>query len=71
MSLKTVLSSDVGGIIISIVLGLGLAALFRKACDDNKCILIKGPDMEEVKRNVYKINNDCFKYETEFAECKK
>jgi hypothetical protein len=66
-----ILNSDLGGIIISVILGLGLAALFRKACDDNKCILIKGPDNDEITRNIYKINHDCFKYEPVFTECGK
>ena len=69
MGVKETLASNAGSIIISIVLGLGLAALFRKACDDNKCVIIKGPDSADIHNYVYKINNECYKYETVFSEC--
>jgi hypothetical protein len=69
MNIKSVLSTKAGSIIISIILGLGLAAVFRKACKDNNCIVIKGPKMQEVNKYYYKINQDCFKYTPVAAEC--
>ncbi len=30
-------------IIISIIWGLGIASIFRKICNNNKCIVIKAP----------------------------
>ena len=38
-----ILKSKHGKIIISIIWGLGLAALFRKVCEGRNCIVIKGP----------------------------
>lgn len=67
--LKEIFESKGGSIVISIVLGLGLAALFRKACTDNKCIVVKGPNMDEVQKYYYKINDDCYQYKAVFAEC--
>jgi len=61
--------SNAGSIVISVILGLGLAALFRKACNDNKCIVVKGPNTEEVQRYYYKINDDCYQYKPVFSEC--
>lgn len=55
---------------MSIILGLGLAALFRKACKNNQCIVIKGPNAEEVNKFFYKVNDDCYKYSPVFTECK-
>ena len=46
--LKSLAKSDKGKTIISIIVGLGLAALFRKVCNDRDCIIIKGPPIEEV-----------------------
>lgn len=69
-NISEVLNSKVGSIIISIILGLGLAALFRKACNDNKCIVIKGPNVEDVNKFFYKIEEDCYKYSPVFTECK-
>ena len=69
MGMKDLLKSNTGSIIISIVLGLGLAALFRKACTDNKCVVIKGPKTEETRNYHYRINEECYKYEPVFTEC--
>ena len=69
MGVKEALKSDAGAIIISIVLGLGIAALFRKVCEGKQCIVLTGPNMEEVREHTYKINDDCFRYEPVFSEC--
>lgn len=69
MNVKAILDSKMGSIIISIILGLGLAAMFRKACKDNRCIMIKGPKMEDVDKYYYKINSDCYKYSPVIIEC--
>ncbi len=63
------MGSKSGSIIVSIILGLGLAALFRRACKNNTCIVIKGPNTDEVNSYYYKINDDCYKYEPVFSEC--
>lgn len=69
MDVKGLLNSRVGNIFISILLGLGLAAVFRRVCKDNRCIVIKGPNMKEVSKYTYKVNEDCFKYTPVFTEC--
>ena len=38
MHLKRLLNTYTGKMMISILLGLGLATLFRKACNDKNCI---------------------------------
>ena len=38
MNIKRLLNTHLGRIIISILLGLGLASLFRKVCTDKNCI---------------------------------
>ena len=53
----------------SIILGLGLAAMFRKACHDNKCIVVKGPSTDETNRFYYKVGDDCYKYNRVDASC--
>jgi len=65
------LDTRAGCIIISVILGLGLAALFRQACKDKQCIVIKGPNIEEVSKYYYKINEDCYKYTPVATECDK
>ena len=35
-------------IVVSIILGLGIATLFRKVCNHRNCIIIKGPKTDEL-----------------------
>ena len=71
MSVKMIefLETRMGSISFSILLGVGIAALFRKACTDNKCIIIQSPDMEELSKFYYKSNGKCFKYTPVTSEC--
>jgi hypothetical protein len=68
-SLDELMDSKSGSILISILLGLGLAALFRQACKDKQCIVVKGPNVEEIAKYYYKIDQDCFKYTPVVTEC--
>lgn len=68
-SMKKMFESNIGSIIISIILGLGLAAIFRRVCTEGNCIVIQGPDVQEVQKYFYKINDQCYKYSPVFSEC--
>ena len=56
-------------IIISIILGLGFASLFRQVCKGNECMIIKGPNVKEVSKKVYKIDDKCYKYTPKATKC--
>lgn len=60
-----------GVIIMSIVWGIGLASLFRKACEGSNCVIIKGPNPNEVTKKVYSNNGECYKFETYVVDCEK
>ena len=45
--------TKLGRVMISIVWGLGLSALFRKACTGRNCIVLKGPNPNEVEKQEY------------------
>jgi len=54
-------------IILSIIWGFGIAALFRKVCDNNKCIVIKAP---AGMNNYHQENgNTCYRFEKNNTEC--
>jgi hypothetical protein len=63
------LESKTGSIAFSILLGFGIAALFKKACDDNKCIIIQSPDVNELNNYFYRTNNVCYKYTPVETKC--
>jgi hypothetical protein len=56
-------------IIISVILGLGLAALFRRVCDGKKCIIVEGPPLRETEKYYYQIHENCYKYTPVVSEC--
>ncbi len=56
------LHTDGGQAFVSAILGFGLAALFQRACKGGSCIIIKAPPMDEVIKNTYTIDGDCFRY---------
>jgi hypothetical protein len=58
-----------GQIIISIILGLGLASLFRKVCKDNNCVIIKSPKRSEVENKVFKQDDKCYTYQPKKTKC--
>jgi hypothetical protein len=69
MELGAVLKSKQGEIIVSVILGFGLATLFRKVCKGNTCIVVKGPKISEVDKFYYKVDEKCYKYTPYVAPC--
>jgi hypothetical protein len=68
--IKKVMNDRMGSVIISVILGLGLAALFRRACSGGSCVVIKAPNREDLKKYVYKVDDDCFKYTPYVVACR-
>lgn len=62
MFLDRLLKTVMGKVFISILLGLGLATLFRKVCKDKNCIVFNGPVISEVDGKFFQHGNDCYQY---------
>ena len=60
-----------GSIVFSIILGLGLASLFRQVCKGSHCFIVKGPNSEEIANHVFKSDEDCFKYTPVIVDCER
>mgnify|MGYP001263232619 FL=1 len=69
MNIPRLLNSSLGRIIISILLGLGLATLFRKVCSDGSCLQFNGPVISEVDGKTYQFGEYCYKYELKPSQC--
>jgi hypothetical protein len=63
--------SETGLKFISVLLGFGLASLFRQVCKDDTCRVIKGPNIKDMEKNIYKIEEKCYKYKPVPALCSK
>lgn len=57
-----------GGLLLSVVWGLGIAALFYNACKDGKCIVVKAPADTS---GVYEFDDSCYKFKTYPVKCAK
>jgi hypothetical protein len=69
MNFKRLLNTPIGIAFISILLGIGLATLFRKVCNDKNCIVFNGPVLNTVTDKTYKFGEKCYKYDIEPAKC--
>lgn len=69
MNFKRLIYSNIGRMVISILLGLGLASLFRRVCRDKSCIKFNGPIISMENDKIYKFNEKCYKYTYEPNKC--
>jgi hypothetical protein len=69
MNFKRLLNTPIGIAFISILLGLGLATLFRKVCKDRDCIVFKGPVITDVVGKTFKHDNKCYNYKIHPSTC--
>lgn len=69
MNVKRLLNSEAGKIVISIILGLGLACLFRKVCVDKNCITFNGYVISDIEEKTYKHGESCYKYKAKTEKC--
>tara|TARA_A100001011_G_C14314347_1_gene847164 strand:- start:1402 stop:1662 length:261 start_codon:yes stop_codon:yes gene_type:complete len=67
--LKSFINSGKGKIILSVLLGFGIATLFRKACKDRNCLVFSAPSINKVKGKVFGFNDKCYKYIEKNATC--
>jgi len=51
-----------GKYIMSMLLGFGLASLFRTICKDKNCLIFHAPPLDQFKDKIYKSNGKCVKY---------
>ena len=63
------LNTDLGRFFVSVILGIGLATLFRRSCKDKNCIEFNGPVISEVDGKTYKFGELCYKFELTPGKC--
>ena len=69
MYLDKFVHTGTGKIIMSIILGLGLATFFRAICKGKNCKIIKSPPLEEIEDQIYKFDGKCYKIEKNAVKC--
>ncbi len=63
--------SKTSKIFLGILWGLGLAIIFRHACNKKGCIIYKAPNPIEIKNNIFNQDSKCFSYNTVSVKCTK
>lgn len=70
LNLGRFVHSKTGRIMMSILLGLGLASLFRTVCKNKDCFIFHAPPLDEFKDKIYKnADNKCVKYKSVATKC--
>lgn len=61
--------SNTGKIMMSILLGFGLATFFRAVCKGRGCLEFHAPSLDEINNKIYKVENKCYKYIPKASKC--
>jgi len=61
MEIKRLLYGKYSRYVISVLLGFGLATLFRKVCNDRNCLVFKAPGINKIEGKTYKVDSTCYK----------
>ena len=69
MNFKRLFSTPIGRFLISVLLGLGLATLFKKTCTDKNCIVFNGPIIGDIDGKIYKHGEECYQYTSGSVKC--
>ena len=69
LKLEKFFKSPEGVKLFSIMLGLGIAGLFKMSCDSRSCLTYKGPEFKEDNK-VVKYNDKCYSVKEKMLDCK-
>jgi hypothetical protein len=61
--------TQTGKLIMSILLGFGLASLFRTVCKNKECLIFHAPPLEQIQDKIYKNGDKCVKYSPVPTKC--
>lgn len=68
-TLQKTINSQYGKILVSILLGLGLASLFRRTCHGEGCLKFVAPLVSDVENKVFQHGNNCHKFKAVTKNC--
>jgi hypothetical protein len=69
MNVKRLINGKFSKYVISAIIGIGLATLFRKACNSRNCLVFKAPPIEKIRNQIFKYNNKCFTFKEKVGTC--
>ena len=69
MHLSKFLHTENGRIIMSILLGFGLASLFRSVCKGDGCVKFYAAPLDKIKDKIYKNGDKCVTFSPMYSKC--
>lgn len=69
MHLSRFIHTSQGRYVMSIILGIGLASLFRMSCKGKNCKIEKAPPLEEIEDKTYRYNGKCYTMTKSAVKC--
>ena len=63
------LKTETYSIVFSVIIGIGIVAVFMPGCRDNTCAIKRAPPVDEVVKTTYHIRDKCYKFKTKHIEC--
>lgn len=67
LNVQRMMKTETGVLVASVMLGLGIAGLFKMSCDSRSCLVFKGPDLSEKK--IVNVNGKCYDVAEEIVDC--
>jgi hypothetical protein len=69
MPLSKFVHTETGRLLMSILLGFGLATFFRQVCIGENCISYNAPPVAEIDGEIYKFDDTCYKIQKNAVKC--
>lgn len=67
VNIKKFIEGKTGITLLSLILGLGLASIFKMSCDNRSCIVYEAPDFRDKK--IMKYNDKCYEPKEKIEKC--
>lgn len=63
------LKSEGFKVVGSLILGIGLVAVFKPVCKGTDCIKQKAPSVDEIVKSTYQLGQKCYQFKTQTLVC--
>lgn len=54
---------------MSVIIGIGLATIFREICKGKHCKLLVAPPIDEIDDKIYKFDDTCYRLVKQHVKC--
>ena len=69
MNIRKLLYGPYSQYVIAVLLGFGLATLFRQACKGENCIVYTAAPMKKIHNKIFKYDDKCYTFKPAAATC--